>query len=88
DEFAEYLVANPSITIEIRGHTDNTGGEADNMALSMDRAFEVKGYLEKMGIAGRRIKAKGYGESKPVGDNNTTEGKAKNRRTEFVIISM
>ena len=88
DEFAEYLLENPRLSIEIRGHTDDKGSDADNLALSMDRAFEVKGYLESMGVAGKRIKAQGYGESKPIADNSTAAGQAKNRRTEFVIISL
>lgn len=88
DEFVEYLLANPSIVLEIQGHTDDEGNAADNLALSMDRAFEVKGYLEKKGINGSRIKAKGYGETRPIADNTSPSGKAKNRRTEFMIISM
>jgi outer membrane protein OmpA-like peptidoglycan-associated protein len=54
----------------------------------MDRAFEVKGYLEQQGIDGNRIRAKGYGETKPVADNSTPEGRAKNRRTDFVVTKM
>ena len=88
DEFAAYLLENPNMYIEIRGHTDNLGSDKDNLALSMDRAFEVKGYLEKQGVEGKRVTAKGYGESMPVADNNTEEGKAKNRRTEFVVTKM
>ncbi|MEO0403271.1 MAG: OmpA family protein [Bacteroidota bacterium] len=88
DQFAEYLLENPSLSIEIRGHTDDKGSDSDNLALSMDRAFEVKGYLESKGISGKRIKAQGYGESKPIADNNSAAGQAKNRRTEFVIISL
>lgn len=88
DEFADYLNENPSISVEISGHTDDQGDVADNLALSMDRAFEVKGYLESKGVAGSRVTAKGYGESKPIADNGTAEGRAKNRRTEFVITRM
>lgn len=88
DEFAAYLEANPKLKIEIRGHTDNAGSDSDNLALSMDRAFEVKGYLEQKGIAGQRIQAKGYGETKPVADNSTASGRAQNRRTEFVITAL
>lgn len=88
DAFARYLDEHPSISVEIRGHTDSEGSDADNMALSMDRAFEVKGYLEQRGIDGKRIRAKGYGETKPVADNSTEEGRAQNRRTEFVVTKM
>ncbi|NNE55050.1 MAG: OmpA family protein, partial [Flavobacteriales bacterium] len=88
DEFALYLQENPSLYIEIRGHTDDVGSDSDNLALSMDRAFEVKGYLERQGVNGKRIQAKGFGESKPMSDNTSEEGRAKNRRTEFVIMKM
>jgi outer membrane protein OmpA-like peptidoglycan-associated protein/tetratricopeptide (TPR) repeat protein len=88
DQFALYLLDHPRISIEIRGHTDDIGSEGDNLALSMDRAFEVKGYLEAHGISGKRIKDQGFGESKPVSDNGTTAGRSQNRRTEFVVNAM
>jgi len=83
--FADYLKANPALEIEIRGHTDNVGNDQNNMALSADRAFEVLNYLASLGVEGARMSAKGFGETKPIADNNTDEGRAKNRRTEFVI---
>jgi outer membrane protein OmpA-like peptidoglycan-associated protein/tetratricopeptide (TPR) repeat protein len=85
DAFAKYLEKHSNIFVEIRGHTDSEGSDPDNMALSMDRAFEVKGYLEQQGIDGNRIKAKGYGETKPLTDNTSEKGRALNRRTEFVV---
>lgn len=85
DAFADYLLENLSISIEIGGHTDNVGRQESNMALSMDRAFEVKGYLEKKGVPGKRITAKGYGPTRPIADNATSSGRAQNRRTEFTI---
>lgn len=88
DEFADYLIAQPKLYIEIGGHTDDRGSDADNLALSMDRAFEIKGYLETKGVPGKRVTAKGYGEQKPVSSNDTEEGRAKNRRTEFTIKKM
>ncbi len=88
DEFAEYLKSNPSITIEIRGHTDNVGNDQANLALSMERSFEVLNYLVTKGVDGKRLKSKGYGETKPVASNDTEEGRAKNRRTEFLITSI
>jgi outer membrane protein OmpA-like peptidoglycan-associated protein/tetratricopeptide (TPR) repeat protein len=88
DEFAAYLLANPKITVEIGGHTDSQGSAQSNLALSMDRAFEVKGHLEKQGVSGARITAKGYGHAMPVADNSTAEGRAKNRRTEFTIVKI
>jgi outer membrane protein OmpA-like peptidoglycan-associated protein len=86
DEFADYLKLNPTMKIEIQGHTDNVGNEESNKSLSEQRATNVKKYLETKGIAVGRITAKGYGASKPIADNNTVEGKAKNRRTEFLIL--
>jgi len=62
------------------------GQLADNMALSNDRAFTVMGYLQGKGIAGGRLSFKGLGPTKPVASNDTAEGRAKNRRTEFVIV--
>lgn len=85
DEFAEYLLENPGITVEIGGHTDSQGGRDANMALSMDRAFEVKGYLERKGVPGKRVSAKGYGPDRSIADNSSAEGRARNRRTEFTV---
>lgn len=87
DAFAEYLKENPTIKIEVQGHTDNVGSSTANEALSANRAFTVKAYLEEKRIDGKRISAKGYGPNKPIAENTTEDGKAKNRRTEFLIIS-
>ena len=87
EAFAEYLNENPNIKIEIQGHTDNVGAAKANEALSANRAYTVKAYLEEKGVDGKRITAKGYGPNKPIAENSTEEGKAKNRRTEFLIIS-
>ena len=85
ESFLEFLNDNPTIHIEIQGHTDNVGSVAGNQALSANRAYTVKAYLEEKGINGKRILAKGYGSSKPIGDNKTEAGRIKNRRTEFLI---
>ncbi len=85
DEFAAYLKENPAVTIEIQGHTDNVGNASANQALSANRAYSVKAALEEKGIDGKRITAKGFGSSKPLADNISEEGRAKNRRTEFLI---
>lgn len=86
-EFAEFLKANPGIKIEIHGHTDNVGNPGDNLALSTDRAFTVRDKLLEMGISEKRLVAfKGYGASRPIADNATEAGRARNRRTEFVIV--
>jgi len=87
DEFVEYLKDNPDLRIEIRGHTDNVGNEGYNKALSTDRAFTVRQYIQEKGIEGNRLTHQGYGSSLPVASNENEEGRAKNRRTEFVIIS-
>lgn len=86
DEFADYLKENATFKVEIQGHTDNVGNDADNLALSQKRAANVKKYLETKGIRPARITAKGYGASKPVAGNNTVEGRAQNRRTEFLVL--
>lgn len=85
DELITFLKENPRVRIEIQGHTDNVGGIADNMALSNDRAFTVRSYLEAHGIPGTRLTSKGYGPTQPVASNDTPAGRSQNRRTEFVI---
>lgn len=85
NQFAGYLNRNPSMKVEIAGHTDNRGDEEMNMLLSQERAFEVKKLLEGQGVSGQRLTYKGYGPTKPVADNATPEGRAQNRRTEFII---
>jgi outer membrane protein OmpA-like peptidoglycan-associated protein len=86
-QFADFLKANPKIKIEIYGHTDNVGNAADNLALSADRAFSVRDKLLEMGVEEKRVVAfKGFGSTKPIADNATPAGRAKNRRTEFAIV--
>lgn len=84
--FANWLKENPDIKIEIQGHTDDLGADADNLALSQDRAFTVMEYLSTQGIPTSRMKFKGYGESKPKVPNNSDANRAKNRRTDFKIL--
>ena len=86
-EFALYLQENDSMRIAIHGHTDNVGKDEKNLVLSADRAFSVKQYLETQGVNGSRIEYKGFGETVPFASNETEEGRAKNRRTEFLILS-
>ncbi len=87
DEFAEFLDENPSITIAIHGHTDDIGSEESNQILSENRAKSVYDYLINKGISSKRMIYKGFGELKPLAPNTTEEGRSKNRRTEFVILS-
>lgn len=82
-----FLELNPKVKIEIGGHTDNSGLAAQNQFLSENRAKSVAQYLFQSGIEQNRITFKGYGAGKPIDSNNTTEGKAKNRRTEILILS-
>ncbi len=87
DKVIQLLQLNPTLKIEIGGHTDNTGKAADNLTLSNNRARAVVRYLTDNGIPVARLTAKGYGPTQPVADNNSDEGKAKNRRTELKVIS-
>ena len=82
----ELLEKNRNIVIEISGHTDNVGSQEYNLELSSKRANSVKTYLEEKGIEAMRLKSKGFGQTKPISVNQTEEGRAKNRRTEFKII--
>jgi len=75
---------NPDIKFEIDGHTDNSGSAPHNLTLSQQRADAVKAQLVSMGIDAGRLSSKGFGDTKPIADNNTLEGKANNRRVEFV----
>ncbi|HEY0432920.1 MAG TPA: OmpA family protein [Chitinophagaceae bacterium] len=75
---------NPEIKFEVDGHTDNSGAATHNLTLSQQRADAVKDQLAKMGIDASRLTSKGFGDTKPISDNNTLEGKANNRRVEFV----
>lgn len=83
DRVAMDLLKNPAVEVAIYGHTDNVGSAKKNLALSQQRADEVKSYLITKGIADGRLMARGYGFSKPVADNSTPDGRAKNRRIEF-----
>lgn len=79
----EFLKEFPKAKGEISGHTDSVGSQKYNLKLSERRAASVKKYLtDKFGIDGQRISTKGYGKLKPIADNKTKEGKAKNRRIE------
>jgi photosynthetic reaction center M subunit len=81
----EALQANPDIKIQISGHTDNVGSEAANLTLSQERAASLKSMLvQKYGINPDRIGTAGYGDTRPIADNGTEEGRAQNRRTEIM----
>ncbi len=77
------LDQNKDVQVEIRGYTDNVGNPASNMRLSQRRADAVKAWLVKKGIPADRVASKGYGDTNPIGDNKTADGRQKNRRIEF-----
>lgn len=85
DALVTYLENTSNASILIEGHTDNTGTEAQNNILSLERANSIAKYLVQNGIASSRIQTKGLGASMPIADNNTVAGRAKNRRTSFTI---
>ena len=86
DRLAGILRENEKIKIEIQGHTDSVGNDTFNLGLSQKRAESVRDYLLQQGIDGERLKAKGYGESKPIDSNDTAAGRKKNRRVSFVVV--
>ena len=87
NEVAQALVDNPKINVSIEGHTDNQGPDRYNQDLSERRAASVRRYLIAQGVESSRMVSKGFGESKPIDDNRTAEGRAANRRVEFLILS-
>ena len=82
-EIVKLMQDNADLKLRVEGHTDNVGGAAANQALSQKRAETVKNWLVSHGIAADRLVAKGFGDTKPVADNSTDEGKSKNRRVEL-----
>ncbi|MGE7775277.1 OmpA family protein [Chitinophaga sp. NPDC101104] len=85
DQFGDALQKTPALRIRIIGHTDSNGDDASNISLSQRRAAAVKTYItENYAVAGSRIQTDGKGESQPVASNTTADGKARNRRVEFV----
>ncbi|AEA43673.1 OmpA family protein [Fluviicola taffensis] len=86
NNLVEIMKRKKEIKIQIDGHTDSDGDNQANQQLSQKRAESVRNYLISKGIDATRVKAKGNGESKPIADNNTAQGKAQNRRTEITIL--
>ena len=84
NEVVEMMIDHPDLKISIEGHTDTDGDPSNNLKLSEERAKTVSQMMVKMGISADRLTTKGYGETLPIGANNTPEGKANNRRVEFV----
>ncbi|MBP7183872.1 MAG: OmpA family protein [Saprospiraceae bacterium] len=87
DNLSDAMVKYPKLTVEVAGHTDNVGDKKSNLTLSQQRSDVVKTYLVKKGIDAKRLTSKGYGDTSPLAPNDTEDNKAKNRRTEFKIIT-
>lgn len=84
---ATSLQKNPETNVLILGHTDNTGGADHNMDLSIRRAGSVKSFLASTGVEGQRLNIEGRGETDPLADNSTVNGRAENRRVEIIILA-
>jgi outer membrane protein OmpA-like peptidoglycan-associated protein/tetratricopeptide (TPR) repeat protein len=87
DKLVQLMKDNPTLEIQINGHTDNVGKPADNLTLSENRAKAVVIYLRTRGIDIKRLTFKGWGDSRPISDNQTEAGRALNRRTELKVMS-
>lgn len=85
DKFAASLVDNSATTVTIVGHTDNTGNDAINNPLSLDRAARTRDYLTSRGVAASRFSIDGRGSHEPIASNDTSSGRAKNRRVEIYV---
>jgi len=88
NKVAAFLLAHPELVVEIGGHTDSTGSASHNRMLSEKRAIAVTTYLTGQGVPPENLRAIGYGDTLPVGDNETEQGRAKNRRTELKILKI
>lgn len=86
-KLAASLQNNPETNILIVGHTDNTGSNAHNMTLSVQRAESVKSFIAAANVASSRLQTSGKGETEPIADNTTVDGRSKNRRVEIVIVA-
>jgi outer membrane protein OmpA-like peptidoglycan-associated protein len=86
DELAIVLTKKPSWKLDISGHTDNVGDDNANMVLSKKRAEALKVYLISREVKGEQLNVFYFGETKPIADNNTPEGRKKNRRVEMKIV--
>jgi outer membrane protein OmpA-like peptidoglycan-associated protein len=85
DRFAVSLRDNPNTDVRIVGHTDNTGSDAINNPLSVERATSTRSYLTSRGVSSSRIQVEGQGSYQPIASNNTAEGRSRNRRVEIFV---
>jgi outer membrane protein OmpA-like peptidoglycan-associated protein len=88
NKVVDFLKQNSSVSIEISGHTDSKGSDTYNLNLSQGRSQSVVDYVVSQGIDASRLKAQGYGESKPIDSNDTEAGRANNRRVEFTVLKI
>ena len=88
NKLVTFLKNNPTLVIELSGHTDNTGIKQKNFELSNNRAKSVWQFLISNGIDATRLTYKGYGDTQPVADNKTEAGRKLNRRTEFKVVKL
>jgi OOP family OmpA-OmpF porin len=86
EKVVTFLNENPTVEIEIQGHTDSDGPDAANLSLSQSRSQSVVNYIISQGISKGRLRAKGFGETKPIDSNQTPAGRANNRRVEFTVL--
>jgi OOP family OmpA-OmpF porin len=86
DMVVDFMKLNPSVMIQLSGHTDNRGRHEMNMKLSRERVDAVKAYLVSKGVESRRISGQGFGGTRPIADNDAEETRALNRRVEFTIM--
>lgn len=86
DQAAALLKQHERVVVEVAGHTDSVGSDAYNQGLSERRANSVKQYLTEQGVTATRLSARGYGEAQPVASNDTSEGRAENRRVELIVL--
>lgn len=86
NEIVKMMQANPDVKLSVEGHTDNVGGATANQTLSEKRAQAVVTWLTGHGVAGARLKSKGWGQTKPIADNSSEDGRGKNRRVELVKV--
>jgi OOP family OmpA-OmpF porin len=86
DGVADDLRKHPRLRVELQGHTDSRGADAYNLNLSQRRALSVRDYLVGRGVNPDQLVAKGYGETQPIADNDTPEGRAENRRVVMSVL--
>ena len=86
DVVADSLKSCPDVRLRVEGHTDSIGAESYNQGLSQRRAESVRDHLVGQGLGARRLEARGYGESRPIADNGTDEGRRLNRRVELTQV--